>query len=47
MLINCRSANRYRFDCVCCQPAPGKARKQERRTIKRRERQQWKREVRG
>lgn len=32
-------------DCVCCGDAPGKARKVSRRSAKRGERNQWKREV--
>jgi hypothetical protein len=32
-------------DCACCGQAPGKARKNARRTLKRSERNAWKREV--
>lgn len=45
MLVNPRSSCRYGFRCPCCQAAPGKPRKVERRNIKRRERQAWKAEV--
>lgn len=31
-------------DCVCCGQAPGSSRAKARRTVKRRERQSWKRE---
>jgi len=31
-------------DCTCCGEAPGKKRKKARRVMKRRERQQWKKE---
>lgn len=31
-------------DCPCCAPAPGKARKAERRSAKRSERNDWKKE---
>lgn len=43
-LVNARSANRYKMNCPCCQEGYN-FRKKERRTIKRRERQAWKKEV--
>lgn len=33
-------------DCACCGEAPGKPRTAQRRTVKRREKQNWKRSVR-
>jgi len=32
-------------DCSCCYPAPGKARKADKRTAKRRERNEWKKDI--